>query len=1025
MLVMLAGPAPCASPPVEPVRFTVRFPAPDKHVAEVEASYPTDGRAAIELMMPIWTPGFYRVESYADRIHDLSAKSPDGVVLKVEQPRKNRWTVQTGGAGRVVVSYKLTCESRSVTTNWVGEDLAVLNGAATFLTLVESGKRPHDVQLILPASWKQSVTGLDAAPGGGANHYRAADFDTLVDSPIVAGNPEIHEFDVEGSKHVVANAGAFTGWDGKRAAADLEKLVREHRRMWGFLPFRRYVFLCVFRRGGGGLEHANSTLLTCNASGMRTPASYLSWLDFVSHEYFHAFNAKRLRPIELGPFDYEKEPRTTGLWMAEGVTVYYEGLLTTRSGLATAQDFLTRLSGSIDRLQKTPGRLKQTLEQASLDVWTSSFSGIGGSDKTVSYYVKGPVVAFLLDTRVRRQTGGARSLDDVMRLAYDRYSGAKGFTAEQFRKTAEEVAGVDLRGWFEKAVASTEELDYAEALDWYGLRFALGAGGAKTWRLEVRDDATALQRGRLRAWLASAGPVKPASVEQTEPGKGPAAELVTSFDGLGEGFRGPQGTAALRNPSDNSLAVGPDHIVQTVNSRMAVFTKKGKKFATTGEVLYGPANTGTVFKGFGDFGDLNSGDAVVRYDQLADRWVIVLPIFRRLPFPKNDLPGKGGGPIQVSRRGVDGQPGPARELYRPTAEEAGRRGGRRPATPPGKGSFAIAYAISTGPDPLGSYYRYLFERPLFPDYPRLAVWPDGYYVTTSTGDDVIQKHVYVAERAKMLKGDDATEQGFVLDDVNFLLPADLDGKRLPPAGAPALVLAAGGTQLKKVLKDDGIYWWTFAVDWQDPSRSKLAGPTKVPVAPYEYLGGGQLTKTVPQPGTAQKLDVQGDKLMARLVYRRLDDCESLVAAHSVKTAAGGGVRWYEFRLDGGRAVRLHQQGTYAPEDSYRWMPSPALDGQGNLGIGYSFGGPRDYPGQRFAGRLSDDPPGLLTTREAVLAEGGASQSSTYRWQDYTQTAIDPDDDRTIWYVGDYLKKGATGYSTRIGAFRLVGPDRPH
>ena len=200
---------------------------------------------------------------------------------------------------------------------------------------------------------------------------------------------------------------------------------------------------------------------------------------------------------------------------------------------------------------------------------------------------------------------------------------------------------------------------------------------------------------------------------------------------------------------------------------------------------------------------------------------------------------------------------------------------------------------------------------------------------------------------------------------------------------------------------------------------------KVPVAPYEYLGGGQLTRAVPQPETAQKLDVQGDKLMARVVYRRVGDHESIVAAHAVKTAAGGGgVRWYEFRLDGLRDVRLHQQGTYAPDGAYRWMPSPALDARGNLGIGYSFGGTPHFPGQRFAGRRAEDPPGILTKAEVVLAAGEASQSSTYRWQDYTQTAIDPADDTTIWYTGDYLKKGATSYSTRIGAFHLSAAVRP-
>jgi hypothetical protein len=331
----------------------------------------------------------------------------------------------------------------------------------------------------------------------------------------------------------------------------------------------------------------------------------------------------------------------------------------------------------------------------------------------------------------------------------------------------------------------------------------------------------------------------------------------------------------------------------------------------------------------------------------------------------------------------------------------------------------MCYAVSTGPDPLGSYYRYQFVRPLFPDYPRPAVWPDGYYVPTSTGDHVIQKHAYVVEREKMLKGEEATEQGFIIDGVNFLNNADLDGKQLPPEGSPNFMMAAGGVQLKGILEDDGIFVWKFHVDWDDPSKTKLDGPEKIPVAPYMYLGGGQLTECVPQPGTEQRLDAQGDKIMARLVYRRIGDRESIVAVHSVSTSAGGGgVRWYEFRLDKRRNVKLYQQGTYAPDGFYRWMASPAIDAMGNIGIGYSFGGTPHFAGQRFAGRLSGDPLGILTLREAVLVEGQAAQTGTRRWEDYSQTAIDPSDDCTIWYVGDYLKKGATSYSTRIGAFRL-------
>ena len=332
----------------------------------------------------------------------------------------------------------------------------------------------------------------------------------------------------------------------------------------------------------------------------------------------------------------------------------------------------------------------------------------------------------------------------------------------------------------------------------------------------------------------------------------------------------------------------------------------------------------------------------------------------------------------------------------------------------------MCYAVSTSSDPLGSYYRYEFVRPLFPDYPRPAVWPDGYYVPTSTGDRVVQKQAFVADRTKMLKGEDATEQGLIIDGVNFLNNADVDGHQVPPRGAPNIMMAAGGTQLKQIVEDDGIYYWKFHVDWGDPSKTKLQGPMKISVAPYHYLGGGQLTNAVPQRGIERRLDAQGDKIMQRLVYRRIGDRESIVAVHSVATSAGGGgVRWYEFRLDENREPRLYQQGTYCPGGDYRWMASPAMDGHGNLGIGYSFGGTAIFPGQRFAGRLAGDPLGQLTMREAVLAEGEAAQTNTNRWEDYAQTAVDPSDDETIWYVGDYLKQGAANYSTRIGAFRLA------
>jgi hypothetical protein len=452
-----------------------------------------------------------------------------------------------------------------------------------------------------------------------------------------------------------------------------------------------------------------------------------------------------------------------------------------------------------------------------------------------------------------------------------------------------------------------------------------------------------------------------APVDQTTQGSRAALPVVESFDGL----PGPRG-----NPSDNSIAVGPNHIVQVINWSMVVFSKKGATYSTSGMTVKAAASTSAVFAGFGGRcqspktgDDIDRGDAIIRYDQLAQRWVLVFPVF---------------------------------------------------AAP-----YAMCYAVSDTADPTGTYHRYEFARPLFPDYPRLGIWPDGYYVGTSTGDEVVQKHICVADRAKMLAGQPATEQCVTKDNVNFLNPADIDGQMLPPAGAPNIVLALGGTQLNSVFQDDGVYAYKMHVDWANKANTTFTGPVKVPVARYGYLCNGQLSNCVTQPNTTQKLDSQGDKLMQRLSYRNFGDHESLVITHSITgPTGGGGLRWYEFRLNANRDPVLYQQSTYAPDAMYRWLGSAAMDKLGNIGIGYSFGGAPNFPGQRFVARLAADPLGTMGFKETVMIQGQASQTDNLRWEDFSTIVIDPSDDATFWYVGDYFKSGSTTRSTRIGSFRV-------
>jgi predicted metalloprotease with PDZ domain len=492
-----AGAAPSA------VQYTIRLPDLATHVAEIEATFPTGRRATIELMMPVWSPGFYVLQDHASRVERLTARSAAGQELAVERPKGNRWRITTGGAPEVHIVYRLVCQGRSVTTNWVGTDYALFNGPATFITLADDASRPHEVTLEVPSAW-ESATSLDRKRGR-RHQYVARDYDVLADSPIAIGPLDLHEFRVGGATHVLVNFGEVGQWNAVEAVRQLQRIVEEHRRFLGALPFKRYVFLNAFRQGAGGLEHLNSTLLT---SSSQNPMPGLSWFKFASHEYFHAFNVKRLRPIELGPFDYENPPRTPSLWLSEGVTTYYGDLAVVRAGVSTREEHLAGVSAAIRSLQNAPGRLKQTVEESSLGVWNNSNSGIGVNTATgVSYYGKGHIIGFLLDAHVRRVTRGARSFDDVFRLAYRRYGGARGFRPEELVATASEVAGVDLKGWLHRALATTEELDYSEALDWFGLQFnsTEGADPKTSWKLEVRPDASSAQRRRLDQYLSSSG----------------------------------------------------------------------------------------------------------------------------------------------------------------------------------------------------------------------------------------------------------------------------------------------------------------------------------------------------------------------------------------------------------------------------------------------------------------------------------------------------------------------------------------
>ena len=462
-----------------------------------------------QVMMPVWTPGSYLVREYARHIDYFEVADPDGNALPFKKISKNRWQIETGSNKKFSIRYRLYCNESSVRTNWVGRSYAMLNGAPTFLTVPEQMGAPHRVRLIMPDQWERSATSLRSVEGK-SHEYLARNFDEIVDSPIVAGNVESYPFIVDGIVHQLVVVNDKGSWDGKRAAKDLAKVVTAHQEMWGVTPYDRYLFINVLDAGGGGLEHDYSCLMMASSSAMRDERSYQRWLSLASHEFFHTWNVRRLRPKALVQYDYESEIYTPSLWVAEGVTSYYEDLLLVRAGLMSESEFIGTLAGSIRGVQRREGRLVQSLRDSSHDAWIKYYRPAANSSSTqVSYYTKGAVVAFLLDAKIQSASDGKHSLDDVMRKLYQSKAGDVGYTPEDFRGLCSEMAGQDLSDWFKIAVDSAEELDYQSMADWFGLD--VGDIKANTGDSSSRGSNSSSRRRRQSPWIGVGQPNSPAS----------------------------------------------------------------------------------------------------------------------------------------------------------------------------------------------------------------------------------------------------------------------------------------------------------------------------------------------------------------------------------------------------------------------------------------------------------------------------------------------------------------------------------
>ncbi|WP_266205413.1 M61 family metallopeptidase [Pontibacter kalidii] len=461
------------------LRYTLSMPEPHTHYFEVEAELSGARNKYIDFTMPVWAPGSYLVREFAKNVESFEATDGNGKALRSEKIDKNTWRVYSNKARVVRAKYDVYAYEMSVRTSFLDASHGYVNGTSIFM-YPEGYEKQQGTLVVKPfTGWDKVSTGLKST---GKFTYTFPNYDILADSPLEIGTHEVYEFTAAGVPHELAMYGGGN-YEPKKLMADMTRVIEEAVKLMGELPVDRYVFIVHnLERGGGGLEHLNSTTLQTSRWNYGNESSYHGFLALVAHEYFHLWNVKRLRPAPLGPFDYNNENYTRLLWVSEGITSYYDDLLVRRAGFYSPDRYLGIVAGSINSVENTPGNKIQTVAESSFDAWIKYYRrNENSSNAEVSYYTKGGVLGHLLNMEIMEATNGEKSLDDVMRYMYERYYKKldRAFTEAEFKEAIEKVSGRNMDAFFRSFVHGTESPDYNTYFDAAGLQLVNTNEGSK------------------------------------------------------------------------------------------------------------------------------------------------------------------------------------------------------------------------------------------------------------------------------------------------------------------------------------------------------------------------------------------------------------------------------------------------------------------------------------------------------------------------------------------------------------------
>jgi predicted metalloprotease with PDZ domain len=451
------------------IEFEVSMDQPATHIFHVTMNCAGFEGDSIDLKMPVWSPGYYQRLDFANNVENFQVTDAFRNTPGWRKMPGNAWRVSSTSSS-FVISYDVKTTRSFVGTPYLDEGRGYILPAGVFLYPAGEINHPVTVTIKPYSTWSNVATGLDSVSGK-RFVYVAPDYDVLYDSPILVGNlEELPPFFVKGIPHrfIAYKPGEF---DRASFMNDLKKIVETATTLIGDIPYTHYTFIGI-GPGAGGIEHLNSTTVSFDGSNQNSPQNRLRTYFFLAHEYFHHYNVKRIRPIELGPFDYDNGSRTKMLWVSEGLSVYYEEMIVKRAGLCIEDDLFNAFRSNILAYEGKPGRLYQSLTQSSYETWSDGPFGRTGDDlnKTISYYDKGPAVGMLLDFKIRHETKNKKSLDDVMRTLYREFYQQKkrGFTEDEFTQVCEKIAGTSLADVFDY-VSTTKEVDYKKYLQYAGL----------------------------------------------------------------------------------------------------------------------------------------------------------------------------------------------------------------------------------------------------------------------------------------------------------------------------------------------------------------------------------------------------------------------------------------------------------------------------------------------------------------------------------------------------------------------------